>query len=279
MNKIIITLLVLLGVGYGVTVYAGEVIETTSPWVTQESQLQLPVKQLEENGKIYKLIGSEKQENLLSNRIQLEQCEIEVEALEFVEDIPSTIRTVITDDITKELVTVVLPLKEYEITQEYWTENFYFPITVKEYDADEFLLGTLKVPNTVDLNEYKIELLHMMGLSSKSYEIKQITWDTEAFISDGIWVRTATARGRKMVKDMTVTYEGEVELEDVTVISYKNTYAMETFIPEIQQKKEVEPTVLEELVAYLKEHMAVFISIWVILLLIIIFILGKKKLP
>ena len=99
----------------------------------------------------------------------------------------------------------------------YWRDDFSFPITFYEYGAGEYQLGEIIVEGaelTELAQQYGTELLSSMGLSEEEYEVEEIGWAGMPYENeDGIVCRDAVARGRRLLRDYQVMYEGTVDPE------------------------------------------------------------------
>ena len=99
----------------------------------------------------------------------------------------------------------------------YWRDDFSFPITFYEYGAGEYQLGEIIVEGaelTELAQQYGTELLRSMGLSEEEYEVEEIGWAGMPYENeDGIVCRDAVARGRRLLRDYQVMYEGTVDPE------------------------------------------------------------------
>lgn len=117
-----------------------------------------------------------------------------------------------------------LPLIESTIVNEYWVDDFAFPITVFDYDADEYLFGDVYVPNGADLYDYKDAFLAYLGLPADYYRIDGIDWDGDAYDDNGIIKRNAVAWGSKKIQEVTAVYGGTVVFEEKDGYVYESQY-------------------------------------------------------
>ncbi|MDR1766813.1 MAG: hypothetical protein LBR77_12255 [Lachnospiraceae bacterium] len=112
------------------------------------------------------------------------------------------------------------PLLSWEVTREYETGDFTFPVVVRGYGSDVYMMGS----QTVGAGFIPIggepgdpsaagALLEDMGLDPSRYFVDDVAWDGEAYTdADGTLCRNAVATGRKMVMDIRATYGGEARL-------------------------------------------------------------------
>ena len=79
-----------------------------------------------------------------------------------------------------------------------------------------------------DFTGYEKELLTLIGASEEDYKVESVSWDGEAYEdANGVRCRNAVAKGKKLVRDCTVTYEGSAVFPEETGVRYVSTYMKE----------------------------------------------------
>lgn len=179
---------------------------------------------LEHDGKTYVLQEKKLVEAIADERTKYAEAKVAYEAVEWPGELPNVSPVTVTDENTGQEITAMLPEKRTEKGKTYWISDFAFPIQITGYETDSFLLGDVEIPREAELIDYSSEFLTFLGLPSEYYRITSIEWDGEPEEKDGTQVRTATARGDKLVYDAEVTYGGEVKLPKVKGYRYQCRY-------------------------------------------------------
>lgn len=174
---------------------------------------------------------------------------------------------------------------------EHWSEEFSFPILITDYDADEFVLGEVRIDSTGNLIDYSEDFLKLLGLSKESYRILDIEWDGDRYEEGGHMMRRAMASGQKLMTDYRVTYGGDVTWPERDGWHYRCTYklksepeaiisAVEPEEPEFVITVPERESFLKRLIKWLTERKTAVISIIGILAIglnILLVLLYKKR--
>ncbi|NBJ82959.1 hypothetical protein D5274_14125 [bacterium 1XD42-94] len=195
----------------------------TSPVFTKDGESCLPSEEVERNGKRYRRFFLNVEEEETAGETLIVSASTSY-TLEGEESLPETAMVLIQDPISGENIEKELPQLEAVETGRTWIKNFSFPVTVNGYDAEYFTLGDMRLPSYSRLSNYGQEFLRFLGLPVGSYRIKEIVWDGEPYLEDGILKRDATARGERLVRNVTVTYGGEMQMPDRTGKRYVAGY-------------------------------------------------------
>lgn len=177
----------------------------------------------DDSGNAYVLLETELKEKHQEAHEEYGDATITYEK-EYIDKIEGDAAVEIEDRSSGEKVISDLPLIESEIVNEYWVDDFVFPITISDYDAEAYLLGDVYVPRGVSLVDYKDEFLSYLGLPASYYRIDGIDWDGEAYVEGGIVKRDAVAWGSKMVQEVVAVYGGTVVLEEKDGYVYESLY-------------------------------------------------------
>lgn len=259
-----------------------EEIRYTSPVYTNGEIAKEPPDILEQAGKWYRLISkklkSAEKEGILtyvSTRIPYE--------LEGNTEPPSSAIVTLNSPENGSNYERELNRLEVEEKTEEWVDDFFFQITVEQYDADTFFLDDVEIPKDADFLEYQEAFLDHLGLPQDCYRISRVEWDGETYEKDGIVYRDAVAYGDKKIRHVEVLYGGQIRTPNVPGKQYEAVYReivleMETkpadMVEETTEAKkqeailyesETEPIVLQEkakspgerLMQWVKEHVTV----------------------
>ena len=129
---------------------------------------------------------------------------------------------------TKQKIKTILTKSDQKVTSTVWKDNFNFVITVTDYDADSYDLNGKEVPKDANLLDYKDDLLEYLKLDPDSYTVENITWDGNEYTNEnGQVIRKAVASGKKKVRNIDVTYEGDVTLPAITGKTWTVVYEQE----------------------------------------------------
>ena len=221
---------------------------------------------------------------------------------EYIDRIEGDAPIEIEDRFSGDKVVADLPLIESTVLNEYWVDDFVFPITVFYYDAEAYLLGDVYVPNGASLSDYKEEFLGYLGLPAEYYRIDGIDWDGEAFEEEGIIKRNAVAWGSKKIQEVEAVYGGEVVFEEKDGYVYESLYREMTeaeieaghpiegegyyYVMEATAEYELidSPSfwdklleIWENILIWIKEHPVESISLLLLALIIIILLIISRK--
>lgn len=281
-------------------IYASEGSETTTIWKTSEPFVDSPENHLPENtieldGKTYHLQNYEVVETVIEEKTVRAGDTITYGAVEQIDKIPAVAEVEILNEDTGAVVKKTVPLKEYEYTDYRWVNGFSFPITVEDADADYFALDDSLIPNREDspFSGYETALLNYIGVSPDAYQIDSVEWQSDPWVENGIVYRQATAYGKKLVANVTATYEGMVTIDSYKAntvhAAYKFIEAAPTEEAVPEQPEEEEDTgktwwdhfleILKWLLDFLTSAVGVTlcILIFIFMVILIFFYLRKKK--
>ncbi|WP_097006322.1 hypothetical protein [Lacrimispora amygdalina] len=268
----------------------GESIIYDSPAFVDETKAESPKETMEQNNKVYKLKTMELLPRRIEERTQHVESEVELNDVEWLNDIPQTSDVEVTDNARSQVITAELPLMRVKTDTERWVDTFTFPITISEYDADYFMLGDTKVSKSDSLINYKEDFLDYLGLPNDKYKISSIEWAGEAYTRNGEIYRNATAYGQKLIHNIIAIYGGEALLPAVDGKYYHCTYVNEeapgntiytmkataTYTLQVSKNE-----FLEKFIEWLKANPIAAFSIGTIVILIfvvmILFTLSKKR--
>lgn len=188
-----------------------------------ESAMIEPPETIEQDGVTYQLQKKEKKEKQLDSTTKYVERVIPFTNLEDENAVPAKAEIVESDNPGNEVVQY-MPLLDVTVQKEGWNDTFEFPITVKDYDADVFLLGDVEIPRTASFLDYSDAFLDYLGLQKDKYRITSIEWTGEEYESDGVVYRNAIAKGDKYVVDVEARYGGDMVLGGGTVYYYECEY-------------------------------------------------------
>lgn len=160
--------------------------------------------------------------------------------------VPETAMIKVTDPVTGNELNVTGTLTNTEFFNEHWSDDFAFPITVHDYDANSYRLGDkiVKLDPVTPLKGYEDDLLALIGVSPMDYQIREIHWTSEPYTSsDGRLCRDLEATGGMKVLDCNATYEATAELPDLDAKRVIAVYRR------VAEETEPETTVAETTVA------------------------------
>lgn len=185
------------------------------------------------DGVTYSLVSKELIEQAAEERTEFKETVVEYKDVEAGVVLPQEKEITFTDVDTKQEVKAVLQCENEKVVAERWSEDFKFPITISNYDADMFILNNKEIPKDADLIDYADDFLEFLRLDPGAYRISSIEWNGGSYEEGGMIKRNATATGSKYVRDVNVTYGGTVTLPSIAGRSWKCTY--EEMIPEGQR--------------------------------------------
>nr|WP_314465444.1 hypothetical protein [uncultured Clostridium sp.] len=187
----------------------------------------MPQKTVEEGGKKYRLTASEILDISLEEKTEYSESSILYKGVEYIDQMPEQAQVLVTDEDLNQEQTVELPAVSHVEEGNYWNYDFTFPITVSGYQEKSYLLGDTEIPNGVPLIDYAEAFLKYLNLPLDYYQITSIEWAGKPEELNGDLVRTAQARGRKLVKNIRGIYGGEVTFPAVQAKVYRGTYVEE----------------------------------------------------
>ncbi len=179
---------------------------------------------METDGKNYHLKEKELVETYINERKRYAEAKIPYDGIEDAVAVPSYGTVTVTDEDTGQEITEEMPLVGIQKETPYWSEDFEFPISVSEYDADYYMLGDVHISKGEDLSQYGREFLNYLGLSEDSYQVDRIEWTGYPYEREGEVRRDAIAYGRKLVYDAIAVYGGIVTIPGIEGYHYKCQY-------------------------------------------------------
>lgn len=192
------------------------------------------------DGVDYQLVDSKMVEASLSDRKKEVSSQEIFEGVEQADQIPEYSYVTVYDELAEESYTRQIPLVSYEYEDYRWEDNFEFPLTFIEYDAEHYALGNTLIKHNDEKPALEGEydaLLQMIGVSSDFYQIEDVSWISEPWTAeDGVTYRTALAAGKKLVGNCRATYQGMVRLKEYPAKVLESTY-MEV-IPDSQPERQ-----------------------------------------
>ena len=179
----------------------------------------------DDSGKEYELVSKELLEQTAQERTEYREAVVEYNDVEAGVVLPKDHEIKFTDADTAQEVTAELDYIREQVISEDWVDDFAFTITIENCDAEILELDGIEIPNGDDLNNYKSEFLNYLKLDPDSYRIDNIALNDDVYTNNnGVLCRTATATGSKLVRDINVTYGGEVTLPSITGKSWSCVY-------------------------------------------------------
>ena len=200
----------------------------------------VPAQEIVRDGCIYELQGYTKEKTVIPAHEELAEDTILYEAVEAADTIPEKVSITETDKRTGQQIERSVPLSEYTFSDRRWEDGFEFHAVFHEYGTPGYHLGDVVIPHndeTPQLAGYEEELLQLLGLDKKNYEIQQMEWAGSAYQNpEGITCRDALISGRKMIADCSAVYSGSVVFEEEDGFRYEAEYLARDFL----KKQEVE---------------------------------------
>lgn len=290
------------GILYGLTDVKTELLQTIvtegetyyfqSEVFTDAAENHLPAEQVEKEDGLYILSESELLRGTAKEREKYAEANITYH-LEYVDDMPQVGQVSVKDDDTGLEVNQRLPLLRTNRVSTYWKDDFRFPITISDYDADSFMLGGVRVSAEDELIDYADEFLSYLDLPKEYYHILDIEWSGAPYEQDGTVMRDAEATGERLITDIVATYGGNISLPSIEGQYYRCTYikdgtetgtvyqmkatATYTMEEEVVQVKSIWERILEWILQHPLESACVAMILIFLMIAIILFILGKKK--
>ncbi len=212
---------------YEETIYPDSVLTIDSPPFVGSPEGYIPQETLEERGKKYHLTAGEILDISTEEKTKYTESSILYKGVEYIDQMPEQAQVRVRDEDLNQEQIVELPAVSYAEESNYWNYDFTFPITVSGYHEKSYLLGDTEIPNGVPLIDYAEAFLKYLNLPTDYYEITSIAWTGEPEERNGDLVRTAQARGRKLVKNIRGIYGGEVTFPAVQAKVYRGSYVEE----------------------------------------------------
>ena len=161
------------GVLYGLTRVTTEIVDTietagesytyTSEIFIDEPEKHMPEQRVEKEDGIYELQKSELLTGKADGRSKYAETDITYQ-VEYIDNLPAEGTVTVRDEDTGIELQEKLPAIRTITGESYWDDNFSFPITIADYDAEAFLLGDILVPRGAALIDYADELLEYLAL-------------------------------------------------------------------------------------------------------------------
>lgn len=204
---------------------------TSSPFLKDVAEKYKPEETYEKDGVVYRLDGSWIEEMMIPAHEVPVTEEVVYEAVEALDKIPSRISVTVTDEGTGQEMEVVAAADRQVSGEERWEDTFSFMVTFHEYGLEGYWLGDKVFTldgDVPDFTGYERELLALIEASDKDYQVDSVSWDGEAYEDgNGIRCRNAVAKGKKLVRDCTVTYVGCAVFPEEMGARYVSAYVKE----------------------------------------------------
>lgn len=269
-------------------IYPGNVLAIDSPPFVGSPEGYAPQETVLEEGKKYHLAASDIMDIQTEEKTEYSESSILYKGVEYIDRMPDVARVEVINEDLKLKQTVELPAVSHVEESIYWDYDFTFPINVSGYQEDSYLLGDREIPNGVPLIDYAEEFLKYLNLPRDYYEITSIAWLGEPEEQNGDMVRTAQARGRRLVKDIRGIYGGEVIFPSVQARIYRGTYVedgTENQTDQLIYKKSVTAVYERQtrngflkILRYILTG-TIALAVFLLLLIVILILLRKKKKP
>ena len=214
-----------------------------SPVFVGERKDLMPADVIEEDGKQYRLVSMEEKDAVREKEITYASADIPY-LLEGSQKPPDTVLITLKDEYAQSEYEREVPLLKVTEKDVFWSDDFHFPLTVTGYDADSFRIGETEIPAEADMIRYEDALLEYLGLSADCYQINKIEWSGESYEKDGEKCRDGEAKGKKLVRSVSVKYGGQVEAPRLEGRQYVALY--EEITRADMDTEETETTVSEE---------------------------------
>ncbi|MDF2885746.1 MAG: hypothetical protein K0R23_131 [Lacrimispora sp.] len=259
----------------------------SAPFVGRPEEYAPQITVLEEDKK-YHLTASEIMDIQTDEKTEYSESTILYEGVEYIDRMPEVAPVQVINEDLKIKQAVELPVVFQVEESSYWDYDFTFPIKVSGYQEDSYLLGNKEIPNGVPLIDYAEEFLKYLNLPRDYYEITSIAWTGEPEEQNGDMIRSAQARGRKLVKNIRGVYGGEVTFPSVRARVYRGTYVedgAENQTDQLIYKKNVTAVYerqarngLLKILRYILTR-TIALVVFLLLLIVILIFLRKKKRP
>ena len=262
-------------------IYPGDIITYDSPPFVGDSKEYEPKESVNKEGKNYILTKSEIKNVTTDEITKYSETSIFYKGVEYIDPLPEDAEVDVLNEDLDQKLKVRLPVVNYKEEGTYWDYNFTFPVTVTGYDAESYMLGQTEISGNTPLIDHADLLLAYLNLPSQYYEVTSIEWAGEPVLKNGEMTRNATARGRKLVKDVTGVYGGDVTFPAVKANVFHGVYIeseAENKTEQIIYKKEATATYEQinmgfwDFLKWLLSN-PVIVAILLLLLLIVIILL------
>lgn len=290
------------GVLYGLTRVTTKIVDTvetvgesytyTSEVFVDASENHAPEQRIEKEDGIYELQKSELLTGKADERSKYAEADITYQ-VEYIDNLPAKGTVTVKDEDTGVELQEKLPAIRTVTGESYWDDNFSFPITIADYDAEAFLLGDVLVPGGAALIDYADELLDYLALPKEYYQVEEISWAGESYDEDGTVFRDAIAYGKRKMTEVTVTYGGDIMLPAIDGQYYRCTYVKEgtatgtiykiKAIATYEEESDVvQPkSFLDWLLDWIFKHpiatLGIFLLLFLLAFTITLYVLGRKE--
>ncbi len=248
-----------------------EQIVIKGPLFSDMKDIAKPDLTLEQGDITYHLVSTELAEVSVDGMMTYVSACVPYE-LEWKQNPPETTVVTLYDQRTESEYKRELSFLDMKEIESLWEKKFSFPITISDYDAETFQLGTILISKDEELIHYADHILENMGLSKEYYHINTIEWTGEPYEREGKIFRDALADGEKKIRYVDVTYGGEIKTPNTTGYQYISTYEMSKKIEDISESTSISDAetnveeisipeknerLLEQIRRFLREHMMI----------------------
>jgi len=224
-----------------ITVYSDAFLEDTD-------EKLIPAQEIVRDGRIYELQGYTKEKTVIPAHEELAEDTVFYEAVEAMDTVPENVPITVTDERTGQQTERRVPLSGYTFSDRRWEDGFEFRVVFHEYGTPGYHLGDMIVPHndeTPELAGHEEELLQLLGLDKKNYEIQKMEWAGDAYQdTEGITCRDALISGRKMIADCSAVYGGSVVFEEEDGFRYEAEYLARDFLKKQEVEYQVKATAI-----------------------------------
>lgn len=218
----------------------------SDPFLSDPEEKLVPAKEIVRNGLIYELQGYTRETAVIPAHEELAEDIVLYEGVEAADSIPEEAPVTVTDERTGQEIEQKVPLDRYEFSDRRWEDGFQFRAIFHEYGTPGYHLGSVVIPHNDEKPEFagfEDELLQLLELDRKNYEIQQMEWAGEAYVdSEGITCRDALITGRKMIADCSAVYSGRVVFPEEAGSRYEAEYLAKDFLNNQQTEYQVKAT-------------------------------------
>ncbi|XBX07584.1 SpaA isopeptide-forming pilin-related protein [Enterocloster clostridioformis] len=224
-----------------ITVYSDVFLEDTD-------EKLIPAQEIVREGCIYELQGYTKEKTVIPAHEELAEDTVLYEAVEAMDTIPENVPITVTDERTGQQTEQRVPLSGYTFSDRRWEDGFEFRAVFHEYGTPGYHLGDMIVPHNDEmplLAGCEEELLQLLGLDKKNYEIQKMEWSGDAYQdTEGVICRDALISGRKMIADCSAVYGGSVVFEEEDGFWYVAEYLTRDFLKKQEVEYQVKATAI-----------------------------------
>lgn len=242
--------------GYGAETEGEEALpEQLVLYLAVEGETDLPSREyVDEEGREYMLDSCQQVEKVEPELREPAREILTYEGIERVEQIPDQV--MVSRQKEEDGRRGSGELRQTGISQlaSHWQDDFSASVVFYDYGSSQYALQGDFVPGEMEL-QYLLEhpdlILNEIGCDAEQYEILELAWDGDAYMDQDIPCRKAKARGRKLVWDYQVFYEGEIRYPERSFMEWEAVYQKvpETIIAEPEETKaQEEEVILEEAV-------------------------------